>query len=962
MKRTFFMRTLLCALVLSLVIAALPSAMAAPSQQWRAAMAKADITPKEACYLVGYYDNSAESFWEPGDPATDLAARILILDNGADGQRLVFLNLEMIASDAEYFTLQISGKLLNEIKTACHLRSTEDIILSNTHDHQAPYRLTNKKDPTTLSEYEQNILTACTEAYAELQPVKVGVTTYETDYGISRGDNYTSYDQYPYDAQTVVMRFDTMSGEPIGLIYDAPIHNTALSVIEKENAHYLSCELCGYASRYLEEQLGGTAMFINGFYGNAGPNLRGTHGIWQTGQDGVDALAYWGEELAKEVLAAYNTIEASAKSGSLTSNLYFDSLPNNMNNVSYGDAVGASNIWMQTKIAVLGDSVAFVGVDFEPFSILGAKLRAESPYETLLLAGNVNGLRGYIPTDTAFSYGNWAECGDNKTPFAPGIADIFYQKVIGQLCDMAGKTISRTDSVMTSQRSSYTFTFENPVAADKLVLDFGEEYRTNCASDFTLSLYAQDGTLLETKQVHDFSANLFGYFVQTKKPVKFAVMTAESRYVNYYQTTTKGLSSIDVSMYAVNFTDIDDLGTTDHLAAQWQHITDTKSGKLTASVKMDTGLKATKFLLHSSWQSDNYTPSCKHDVSVYGDATGCFHQRLLNNLHVVVNDGEDYGSVFFTRDKRNWSQECVYMTFKPSEKALQDAAAAPNRKVEISGYFYYETQDGVHGSTTDYPFTLTLQADENLLTDGKTGKLFNSLSDAFSQQNSFTLDGDYSADADIFISPDCTLDLNGHVLDLGAHTLTNAGKLVDSADGVGLVKLSQQTGIAFTNSGMLPIYDETAGGYRLFDYTLKTKKSDEELTTDRLHIAFALKLIGENRMTGYRLLAGGCRNKIGARVNWTFRDESQEQSRSFFFEEGYLSDFSSRMQSMQEGMTAVFHITVESSKVKPGMEARAELVSTYANGNCNGFDLLGALRTNVEKQLDGELGVDVEEE
>ena len=185
----------------------------------RAAMAVVDITPARDVQLQGYDGASDASLAKhPENFTSDLKARILILDNGSD--RLVFLNFEMVFSGSEYGVQNLSPSTLQQIAEICHT-DTGNIMLSNTHNHQANMSLAQRE--------EQHILQGVAEAYSRLAPVKIGTTTINTQFGISRGGDYTMDANAPYDNLMTVVRFDSgETGVPIGRIYSVTMHNKPL--------------------------------------------------------------------------------------------------------------------------------------------------------------------------------------------------------------------------------------------------------------------------------------------------------------------------------------------------------------------------------------------------------------------------------------------------------------------------------------------------------------------------------------------------------------------------------------------------------------------------------------------------------------------------------------------------------------------------------------------------------------
>ena len=358
---------------------------------FRVAMAVVDITPDYDVYLDGYEDHNEWSHAKyPDNFTTDLNARVLIVDNGID--RLVFLNFEMVFAGAEFTSNNMSVESLEAIAEACRT-SKENVLFSNTHNHQANMKLGQRE--------EGNLLQAVKETYARLAPAKIGATTVNTKFGMSRGGNYTVNEQEPYDSLMSVIRFDNAeTGEPIGLVYSAPMHGTMFGNGPDLRVRHnlLNCEFTGYTSRAIEDSMAAenpffTAMHINGFYGNATPYANGKYYA-----DSLEEMQSNGQAFAKEILAGYQTIETKRMIGSIETDLVLDELTFDTNNQLVRWEYGRDGVIpMRVKVGAFGN-IGYVGVNFEPFSIIGARLKAEVPYRTLLLAGAVNGGNGYIPT------------------------------------------------------------------------------------------------------------------------------------------------------------------------------------------------------------------------------------------------------------------------------------------------------------------------------------------------------------------------------------------------------------------------------------------------------------------------------------------------------------------------------------------------------------------------------------
>ena len=475
-----------------------------------AAMATANILPDKDVYLEGYEGRNAFSLCHcPDDFTSDLYARILLLDNGAD--RLVFLNLELIFADSTEQYACISKELLNQIAQTCHT-DTDHILLSNTHTHHAPMQLGQVQ--------EANILKAVKEAWDRRVPAVIRVTEGQTQYGVSRSNDYTIDKTRPYDNVLTVLNICEADTElPIGLVFSVPIHNTLYGHGPdlRKNRHLLNCEFTGYACRALERKYRTqnpdfVAMHHNGFCGNAGPLYKERYYAESLAQ-----LQEAGACLADEIIGICNRPDVQLSDGAIRSLRCNESLPVKDDDgfrEFFGDF---DRMPLKIHTAAWGD-VAYLGVNYEPFAILGAYLRAYAPYRVLLLAANVDGWRGYIPikqTYIANAVCEEAEVQDWKTPLAYNASDEFVQHCKETLLMMADvHEESAAADMCTVEEGRYTYMFPESIAPDKLVISFGHELRTDCLNDFNVCLYDEAHTLVKEIAIRDFSSSYLGVWLE----------------------------------------------------------------------------------------------------------------------------------------------------------------------------------------------------------------------------------------------------------------------------------------------------------------------------------------------------------------------------------------------------------------------------------------------------------------
>lgn len=517
----------------------------------KAAMCKVDITPDSDVYLTGYVaigdENPGNLANYPGDFLTDIMARILILE--VNGERILQLNTETTYIG---FGVTTSEGFQQKLATAAGV-DAENIFLSNTHNHQS--------SPWLDEAQESAIITAAEQAARNLVPVKLGVDTYGTEYGISRSPVYAQNFEVPYDNTVTILRFDDAeSGVPIGMVYCAAIHNTAFGVCSTDNWDLLNCEFTGFASRYLEEQFAEnadfTAMHITGFIGNAGPYFPEVNRWYSLS---IKELKRFGESFGEEILDYFNTIvceEAGDMEVKVNREIHTlrkaDPLTEGIKE-KWGESENAE---VMLNTFSVGD-IAFMEINAEPFATIGAHLRAEAPFEYLIASSYINTITrvGYIPLKETYLNAEEAEIQSVKTPFDKTGEEQFLKSALDTLCALKGVTYERTLTTRTSAEEAdskriYTFEFAEEIAPDKLVLSFDQSSRMNCAKNFVLEVFDKEGNKTRTIEVRDNSVNYLGFSVEGVKAAK-VILTVSSTY------RSGRAADISVSLHAMNYTPIE---------------------------------------------------------------------------------------------------------------------------------------------------------------------------------------------------------------------------------------------------------------------------------------------------------------------------------------------------------------------------------------------------------------------
>lgn len=178
---------------------------------------------------------------------------------------------------------------------------------------------------------------------------------------------------------------------------------------------------------------------------------------------------------------------------------------------------------------------------------------------------------------------------------------------------------------------------------------------------------------------------------------------------------------------------------------------------------------------------------------------------------------------------------------------------------KVSGNAYYVDDSGkpVYGDFA------ALVASTNAATKGKT----------------ITLLKNVKIEDNLVLFGNRTVDLNGNVLEITEIFIGLYGKVIDSSDGNGLLKIAADNVTLQSDNGLLPIYDSAKGGYRLFSFTMKQQVTKPSDTT----VKFKFGPIFENKEAYKLLLTGNNHNiKVTVTLKWISGDgRTGEQTFTF---------------------------------------------------------------------------------
>ena len=377
----------------------------------------------------------------------------------------------------------------------------ENIRFSCTHTHSGPntFRLpviTEGRDMILeyLDTLPLKISGAVWQAQNNLRPVRIGAASGECDINVNRrmalpdgsvviGRNHAG----TVDKTVRVVRLDDFEEQPVATIVHYACHPTTMAW----QCQYATPDYPGMAKNVVEEQIGGTCLFLQGATGNIGPKrgFTGDLGVYRKYGKllGLEAskLALGIETLPRKeklvglqqsgaTIALFEDNAVEPEAATLDVRSRFLQLPlkdfpepevaeaeaaalrEELNKLrSGGDEAkireatakatqagmradralwyhGKKHVDWQLQAIRIGP-VALVCVPGEPFIETSQEIAKGSPFAHTLFSGYSNGGFGYIPIREAYPEGGYEV---EIAPFAPGAAELIVKEALAMLAEL----------------------------------------------------------------------------------------------------------------------------------------------------------------------------------------------------------------------------------------------------------------------------------------------------------------------------------------------------------------------------------------------------------------------------------------------------------------------------------------------------------------------------------------------
>ncbi len=360
-----------------------------------------------------------------------------------------------------------------------------NVLVAATHTHSGPLDVNSPELTPYAESVAQGVLGSIREATAALQPVSLKVGTVDvTTISQNRRDPAGPIERMA----TVLVATPVSGGRPTATVVNYACHST---VLEHDNMQY-SPDFPGAMARFLEREIGGTAVYLQGAAGNINPvwmrhdftevervggilgaaATRVVHELEPVGKGQWCINLSWSENVEKEtdgtllsggpLAATQVTLDLSRRAARTQADLRAEidqlesersaapdlaqrhELTARINQLRVEWAVAgrlaegaerAAVVPVEIQAMRLSDECALVSLPGEFFVETGDVLRAAVGVPHLLVAGYANAMIGYVPPESAFAHAGY-EVG--RAEFEPKTESVICEAAVAAVRSLYG--------------------------------------------------------------------------------------------------------------------------------------------------------------------------------------------------------------------------------------------------------------------------------------------------------------------------------------------------------------------------------------------------------------------------------------------------------------------------------------------------------------------------------------------
>jgi neutral ceramidase len=364
----------------------------------RVGVSRVDITPPAGAALpLAGYAGRKQGYQGVHDP---IYVRAIVLDDGHHQAALVAVELIRVTDSTWQ---NVSQRVAKETGIP-----VENSLIAGVHTHSAPAVRDGglpigPPSVAYTAQVEDRIVQAVREAQAKLQPARIGMGTGLAYVNMNRREptpdgrwKLGHNPDMPSDKSVAVVKFETLAGDPIALYINYAVHGV---VMGGQNLQ-VSGDLPGATSRFVEHSYDGkvVAPWTSGAAGDQNPVAQSR----TTDFAMVEAL---GQILGEEVIRVAAKIKTSSEARIWGTQRVvtcpgqkYQPPPRGSRDYKFLDADPAA---IRLSLIMVNE-IAFAGVSGEILTMIGQRLKRESPFRNTLMVTLANGSAGYIPDDAAY--------------------------------------------------------------------------------------------------------------------------------------------------------------------------------------------------------------------------------------------------------------------------------------------------------------------------------------------------------------------------------------------------------------------------------------------------------------------------------------------------------------------------------------------------------------------------------
>jgi len=374
---------------------------------FKAGFAKVDITPPSGIPMWGY---GARHDLPATDTKYHLSFKVVVFDDGTN--KIAIGGLDLGRSP----TQKSMERIIECVKEKCNVHY---VMLVGSHTHHGPViELIDEPDCGKgkfdgaiqyVTELEDKICSAISEATSRLVPAKIGWISEQTDLNRNR---VSKKNPKMRDSELTVIRIDTIDDKPITAIINFSAHPVLDDIFDRR----WSSDWAGIMQTKFEELINVPCMFLQGSTGDMSPNTNEQ----RKGMVGFgNAIGEYTIELFKKVITTVpNQPNIQFKSERFTYPSRMDTtnplvvgiykqgfFPELINALLKEFSNNTVSVTLTT--ALINKELALVGGSGEFFSGLAVQLKNKSSAKKTIFLGYCNGHSLYIPTKEAVEEGGY---------------------------------------------------------------------------------------------------------------------------------------------------------------------------------------------------------------------------------------------------------------------------------------------------------------------------------------------------------------------------------------------------------------------------------------------------------------------------------------------------------------------------------------------------------------------------